>query len=836
MSSPEPTSAARIARALLRRRALVFALAILIAVVAGARTAMTYAALRSNLEDLLPTGAPSVASLDAARARLPGLRHLGVVVDTGGPENAAAARRFLDDLAAKIRAYPPGLVTAVRVDVTAERRFAETYALQLMDPEDVRALREAVEHRRDWEVARALGTDLEDEPPPPIPVNDLRAKYEARYGKGPSFPDDRLTSNDGRTAVLLVQVASISAGKASDGALLARVQADVQSLGFPGAYAPGMRVGYAGDVATAVEELEGLYTDLSLSGALVLFAILALLGWYFRSAASFVILGVPVVIGIAATFGIAALPPLSIRHLNTNTAFLGSIIVGNGINSGLILLARFQEERRRGADTARAAVIAVDATWRPTLAASLAAAAAYGLLILTDFRGFNQFGWIGGIGMVLCWVATYTIAPPLMDRLGRGIGGVKRAEGSASRLVASIALSRPRLVAAVTAAALALSIFGIFHRSSDWIETDFSKLRRRDSTVSGERYWGRRMNDTLGRYLTPTVIMARDAERTRAIEDRVRRLAAEGRAGGLIGEVRTAASLLPASREASLVEARKLAAALTPRLRSALPAKERSLVERATSEAALRPLALADVPDVLAAGLREKDGRADRNVLVFPKLGASTWDATRMEGFTRDLRAAATEGGEPALIAGLMLLSTDIVTAMKADGPRATAASLALVLTIAIVAFRSLRLSTAAVGSLLAGVALMLGALAWTGERFNFSNFVALPITFGIAADYAVNVLARYQADGRGDLRAAIASTGGAVAMCSATTIIGYGSLLVAQNRALFSFGVCAVAGELTCLATALLALPAVLHLARAKPTSTDGSESGGVAHLGGAR
>ena len=814
MSAPAASFAARLTTYLLSRRAMVFAIVIAITAVAGTRMVMTYAGLRSNLEDLLPESAPSVASVDAARERLPGLRHLGIVVDTGSPENVPAARRFLDDLAAKIRAYPPGLVTAVRADVTAERRFAETYALQMMDPEDVKTLREAVERRRDWEVSRALGTDFDDEPAPPIPIDTLRAKYEARYGKSPSFPDDRFISKDGHTAVLLVQVASISTGKASDGALLSRVQADVQSLGFPGAYAANMRVGYAGDVATAVEELEGLYTDLSLSGALVLLAIVALLLWYFRAPSSLVILSVPVVAGIAATFGIAALPPLSIRHLNTNTAFLGSIIIGNGLNSGVILLARFREERRRGADAARAAVIAADTTWRPTLAAAFAAAVAYGSLILTDFRGFNQFGWIGGIGMILCWGATYLVAPPLMAALGSGIGRTgNSARTGASNLVATLALRAPRLVVGLTLVALAVSCVGAWHRSADWLEHDFSKLRRRDSASSGERYWGRKMNDTLGRYLTPTVIMARDAEQARRVEGRVRALVAEGRAGGLIGEVRTAESLLPKDREASLAEAKRLATVLTPRLRSTLSEKDRALVDRALGPDALRPLSLAAVPDVLAAGLRERDGRADRNVLVFPKLGAGTWDATRMESFTRDLRAAASEDGAPALIAGSMLLSTDIIAAMKSDGPRATLISLALVLLIAVVAFRSVRLSAAAVGSLLVGVTLMLGALAWAGERFNFSNFVALPITFGIAADYAVNVLARYQADGRGDLRAALASTGGAVAMCSATTIIGYGSLLVAQNRALFSFGVCAVAGELTCLATALIALPALLHI-----------------------
>jgi len=45
------------------------------------------------------------------------------------------------------------------------------------------------------------------------------------------------------------------------------------------------------------------------------------------------------------------------------------------------------------------------------------------------------------------------------------------------------------------------------------------------------------------------------------------------------------------------------------------------------------------------------------------------------------------------------------------------------------------------------------------------------------------------------------------------TTVIGFGSLLVAQNGALFSFGELAVTGELTCLTTAVLTIPAYLLL-----------------------
>jgi hypothetical protein len=57
----------------------------------------------------------------------------------------------------------------------------------------------------------------------------------------------------------------------------------------------------------------------------------------------------------------------------------------------------------------------------------------------------------------------------------------------------------------------------------------------------------------------------------------------------------------------------------------------------------------------------------------------------------------------------------------------------------------------------------------------------------------------------------AVISTGTAVAVCSWTTIVGYGSLLAARNRALKGFGIMAILGELACISAAILALPALL-------------------------
>jgi predicted RND superfamily exporter protein len=156
----------------------------------------------------------------------------------------------------------------------------------------------------------------------------------------------------------------------------------------------------------------------------------------------------------------------------------------------------------------------------------------------------------------------------------------------------------------------------------------------------------------------------------------------------------------------------------------------------------------------------------------------------------------------------------EMIRSMATDGPRATFASLIAVSVVVLLATRNVRGALAVLTSLVVGVTVLLGGAAWVGERLNYVNFITLPITFGIGCEYPFNVYDRSRLLG-GDVSAAVRRVGGAVALCSYTTVVGYGSMLFADFQALQSFGRLAVTGELACLASALLLLPALLHLTR---------------------
>ncbi|MBF5066530.1 hypothetical protein G6O45_25240, partial [Salmonella enterica subsp. enterica serovar Istanbul] len=96
----------------------------------------------------------------------------------------------------------------------------------------------------------------EEGPPPPLDFSDIEKKYESKLPKRGSAEGDRYSSKELHLTMLLIEVGNFSSGTSQGKALLRRVKSDVRALGGTDAYAPGMRLGYSGDVAISVEELD----------------------------------------------------------------------------------------------------------------------------------------------------------------------------------------------------------------------------------------------------------------------------------------------------------------------------------------------------------------------------------------------------------------------------------------------------------------------------------------------------------------------------------------------------------------------------------------------------
>jgi predicted RND superfamily exporter protein len=153
------------------------------------------------------------------------------------------------------------------------------------------------------------------------------------------------------------------------------------------------------------------------------------------------------------------------------------------------------------------------------------------------------------------------------------------------------------------------------------------------------------------------------------------------------------------------------------------------------------------------------------------------------------------------------------------DMPLASYLSFLMTAIVVIVTSRRPRDAVLILVGLLTGVLWLAGVFSALHLKLNFLNFIALPITFGIGVDYAVNVTQRYREDPDAGPVAALRSSGGAVILCSLTTSLGYIALVGSKNQAVHSLGLLAVLGELSCLVAAVLVVPSVVAVASRRRT-----------------
>jgi uncharacterized protein len=782
-------------------------------------TIRLYTDLRPDMSELLPDSSASAHDLAAVTERVGGFAEETVILAGKDP---VALQIFADDLADALAQAPKELVRHVEYRVDAARDFFKPRLLLFLSVDELTRLRDLLGARVEWERAQATGNAPGERPDVEGLLKDLAGERKDLLGRFPSGyvmgeveghrPGEKMTA-----LALVIRLGAAPDDYTRVQGLDRFVKQAVAKL-EPGQQ--GIEVGYGGYVANNILEHDALAEDLVWATILVLLAVAAAVATYNRTWKAVFAVGIPLLAGTFATFGLAE---LFVGHLNSNTAFLGSIVVGNGINVGLIFFARYLEERRRGLEPLPAMETAVSETWLATLTAALAAGVAYGSLLSTDFRGFNQFGLIGGMGMTLSWIFAYAMTPPLTlawERLAPiPRAGQRPARPVFTRAVAAIIEKKPKATVALAVAVSIASVFAVWHFTRDPFEYDFRKLRDQSALAEGgPGWWDLRVDELHGDHLSPTVLLGKDEADARAI---AAALEAHKRANPstFFGQVLSVATFVPERQAEKLPLVAQIRDLATDENLAVLPFEQQQLVKAVLPPPDLRAFGVADLPEMVRRPLTELDGRMGTPVLVYPSGDMDVWNGRDVLRYADEIRGVKLPR-EDVPMAASTLVFADVLHAIAKDGPRATMLSLAGVVALVLFAFglgrRSMR-SLGDAGWVLASLAL---GVLWFGGlagllhlRLNMLNFIALPITFGIGVDYSVNVFQRRRLDHGRPIAEVVRTTGGAVALCSLTTIIGYSSLIIARNQALISFGVLADLGEVACLAASLLAFPAVLRL-----------------------
>jgi predicted RND superfamily exporter protein len=272
--------------------------------------------------------------------------------------------------------------------------------------------------------------------------------------------------------------------------------------------------------------------------------------------------------------------------------------------------------------------------------------------------------------------------------------------------------------------------------------------------------------------------------------------------------------LLPPEQIAKLAVLDEIRALLDdPKLAATLSAKDKDDLDRLRPPNGLLAIGDSDVPRDLAWPFIEKNGSMGRLIVVRGAKRFNSFDVDDRLAFAAEARAV--ELPPAAAIAGEPLIVADIIETMERDAPNMTMFAIAgsILAVFLVIGLRRHGLVTLACG--LAGVVVMIAACALAGLRVHFLDLIALPITVGIGIDYAVNLAARDRQDGHLGPHHLLRTTGGSVLLCSYTTAVGYGTLMLSANGGIKAFGLAALLGEIACVTIAVMVTPTWLAILR---------------------
>ena len=226
---------------------------------------------------------------------------------------------------------------------------------------------------------------------------------------------------------------------------------------------PDVEAGVTGGPAISNDEMSSAFSDSEVASILASVLTMVLLIAAFRSLVRPVLLMATLTVSLAWSMGIIT---LVIGHLSIFSVMFISIVVGIGVDYGVYWLYRYQEELALEPTVAAAVRRTGELGGPALLLGALTAMGAFLVLMLTDFQGIREFGFVSGVSIFLAFVSMVTLFPALLALLPRRWTPVATpGEPAIARAIWLERVTRYRkTILAITAALTAVAVWGAVRR------------------------------------------------------------------------------------------------------------------------------------------------------------------------------------------------------------------------------------------------------------------------------------------------------------------------------------------------------------------------------------
>ena len=178
----------------------------------------------------------------------------------------------------------------------------------------------------------------------------------------------------------------------------------------------GIKAGLTGVPVLEYEEMATSQHDIQIATVLSLSLTVILLLFAFRGILNVIAAMVSLIVGICLSFGFAT---LAVGHLNILSMVFAIMLIGLGIEYGIQVILRYQEELKSGVSGLEAIETGLSANIRSIIMAAATVALAFATFAFTDFKGIAELGIIAAGGVFICVLATFTVLPAMLILLER---------------------------------------------------------------------------------------------------------------------------------------------------------------------------------------------------------------------------------------------------------------------------------------------------------------------------------------------------------------------------------------------------------------------------------
>ena len=596
----------------------------------------------------------------------------------------------------------------------------------------------------------------------------------------------------------------------------------------PASFHPEMEVQYGGRLKRHLNEFDSIMSDVFSSFALGISSVILLVMLYFwtkklinyrrgarqkqrhslfqhiiRMPVPILIIGIPLVISLTWTFGITY---LYLGVLNTMTSVLFVILFGLGIDYGIHYYARYIEFRASGKNVEHSILEAYQKTGTAIFVSAVTTASALYILMFAEFRGFSEFGFIAGTGIMLALICMLFVMPALLVILDRWrwiLLITRSEENDKPTLINRFPYARTAVILGLLVSVIVISLSGFlrFEYRFNELEPVFEEYEQfRDfSSAADER--SRR---------NPAYIIADSDEEVFEILA-VLRERKSNNPDTMIEEVEALQERFPPNEE-MLNEKLEYLATIRQLLQNSFLVNQQNetldILRRgsSTTEALDENL----IPDFLKNRFTTREGEIGRFVIIYPNEGLS--DGLKSIAFKEEISEVELANGRVYHAASTSIVAASMLDLMRSESPYMVIATFVMVFIFVLFSFGNLRWSLIALIPLVVGLLWLFGVMLIFGLHFNFYNLVVLPAILGIGCDNGIHLAHRFRDEGRKNMWEVLSSTGQHITIGSFTTMLGFAGLLFTTHPGLQSIGIMAVVGIGMTLFTALTFLPSMVQ------------------------